>query len=278
MQRKFLRPRSSDGASSTRDSNPELPQSSDSKTPKELGIVEIPSGFKTAPRFFDSSFDPFFDPSFAEGRVPLMTVTTFRCSLPPEAYTTVICLEEIKDALSAQSDWLAFFSPPSPPLYEVKAAGRGYGRGVSVFAIRDINVGDTHHAGASTIDHIHQDGVPQEVYLEQCLDIMHPPRWEAFLALHNCYGPDMHPLCGIIQANSLGVGSFSGPSGLTGAYSAVFNDLSHVNHSPNVWYQWNLDTFTDQIRALRPIKAREQIYIIYCIIDQPRATRQGNLV
>ncbi|EMD36056.1 hypothetical protein CERSUDRAFT_85159 [Gelatoporia subvermispora B] len=207
-------------------------------------------------------------------------------SLPADAYTHVVCLPEVKKAMLAASGWPAPFSPPSPPVYEIKSAGRKYSNGLGAFAVADIKPGDLimqERALLITSRHVAlpkgDKGRLREIFLEQCWAEMGHFHRKTMQALHNCYGSDAEPLRGIVDTNALPADTLPGPTDIGGIYSAVFNHLARINHScsPNVRYRWDIETFSGQVHAFQPIKAGEQLFISYCDLEYPRGLRQEEL-
>ncbi|KAH9023962.1 hypothetical protein EDB85DRAFT_2150804 [Lactarius pseudohatsudake] len=103
---------------------------------------------------------------------------------------------------------------------------------------------------------------------------MTPKQRAAFSALYNCKSADLDAL-GIIRTNSFLVPGMPGHNVL---YSAVFETFSRINHSccPNAMFRWDKETFSGEIRAMRPISEGEEVTISYFQeILEPGAVTHG---
>ncbi|KAF5376403.1 hypothetical protein D9615_008618 [Tricholomella constricta] len=122
-----------------------------------------------------------------------------------------------------------------------------------------------------------------EKTLEICLGRMLPENRAAFLALHNSHTEDgSGPIFGRIRTNGIGIIEKTEKSDLDAGdygYSAVFNDISRINHScaPNAAYGFTMSSFSLELRAIRDIKKDEEVFIAYCSTSEPTAERQANL-
>jgi len=97
-----------------------------------------------------------------------------------------------------------------------------------------------------------------------------------YMTLSNCH-PEGGVAHGIMRTNCIRV-SFPGDDVM--GYRAVAVDLSRCNHScaPNVTRMFNPAKFALELRAVRPIKAGEQVTISYTDMLQSAATRSRHLL
>ena len=122
---------------------------------------------------------------------------------------------------------------------------------------------------------------PQQ-FVNGATNKMMPNQRAAFFALHNCGSADPNDALSIISTNSFLIPGVPGHNVL---YSAVFETFSRLNHRcrasfsfrrcpgtnkrgaasccPNAMFRWDRDTFSGEIRALRPISAGEEVTISY---------------
>lgn len=135
----------------------------------------------------------------------------------------------------------------------------------------------------------------EEKSLEYSLSRMLPEAQAAFKSLSNSHLEDgSGPLLGVTRTNGFGV-TFEGCSD---PYSATYDKFSRINHRyvcdcrplgddltqpsvnsclPNATIKFNMKTFAGELRALRPVKAGQEIYLCYCKIQDSRAERQKDL-
>ncbi|OCH89528.1 SET domain-containing protein, partial [Obba rivulosa] len=166
----------------------------------------------------------------------------------------------------------------------VQAAGAHAG-GLGMFATADLGVGDLIVCERPIVVAPQLLPVPRGPDGKAAHDMydmgmsyqLGPERTDAYFALSNCFGKPLSQFHGILNTNSLPVGALPGHDG---ACLAVFKEISRVNHScrPNAVYSWHLTSFTGQLRALRPIKSGEQVFVTYLGFDQPRANRQQEVL
>ena len=122
---------------------------------------------------------------------------------------------------------------------------------------------------------------PQQ-FVNDATNKMMPNQRAAFFALHNCNLADLNDALSIISTNSFLIPGVPGHNVL---YSAVFETFSRLNHRcrapisfrrlpstnkrgagsccPNAMFRWDRDTFSGEIRALRPISTGEEVTISY---------------
>ncbi|KAG5643465.1 hypothetical protein DXG03_000897 [Asterophora parasitica] len=172
--------------------------------------------------------------------------------------------------------------------------------GMGVFATRDIKMGDLIMAERPlsvtpaaippldlnfpkgfnpTIDQVVEARMIQyEKLLETSISRMFPENRDALFALHNAHTEDgSGPIFGRIRTNGIGVLSGNGDPHF--GSTAVFKDISRLNHScaPNSTYNFTTASLSMQLRALRDIKQDEEITITYCGIEDSTAERQEAL-
>ncbi|KAL1721268.1 hypothetical protein EV715DRAFT_178572, partial [Schizophyllum commune] len=154
--------------------------------------------------------------------------------------------------------------------------------GLGMFAQKDLDMGDLILAerplavipafvlgGASKSD--------PEKLLDQLTALMDPHARSAFFALADCHPGPCHAL-GIFKTNGIGLGDAlvypddsSDPT-----YIGVFNHASRINHScsPNAVYHFDLQSFCLEVRAIRHLYKREEIFISYSDSLLRRAKRR----
>ncbi|KAI5894542.1 SET domain-containing protein [Schizophyllum commune H4-8] len=187
---------------------------------------------------------------------------------------------------------------PAIPAHRIAPVG---GKGLGVFATRDIGPGDLIIAerpllmvplGVPTAENIPAHFTMQQMIqaslaewekaLEILVERMLPERREAFMKLANSHTNDgSGPILGRIRTNGIAASGlhYQGKRGPEGRFSATCELISRANHScsPNARYTFNKQTFTSRLRAVRDIKAGEEITITYSRLDVPSADRQKDL-
>ncbi|KAL1660765.1 hypothetical protein GGF50DRAFT_106030 [Schizophyllum commune] len=188
---------------------------------------------------------------------------------------------------------------PAIPAHRIASAGQG--KGLGVFATRDIGPGELIIAerpllmiplGVPTAKNIPAHFTMKQMIqaslaewekaLEMLVERMLPERREAFMKLANSHTTDgSGPILGRIRTNGIAASGlhYQGKRGPEGRFSATCELISRVNHScsPNARYTFNKPTFTSRLRAVRDIKAGEEITITYSRLDVPSAERQKDL-
>ncbi|TCD67262.1 hypothetical protein EIP91_000339 [Steccherinum ochraceum] len=187
-------------------------------------------------------------------------------------------------------------------VYEVAAS---YGKGLGMFATRDLKMGDfilaerpllivpskqvTARQGAIptglTMQQIKKTLMQDTEVVYKCLvDRMEPPQHAAFMALANCHLTDgSGPLAGRVRTNGFQAeGLVDHEPGSD--YSVVCNDLSRMNHShfvfscsPNTTRYWQTESFSMHLYAIRNIRKGEEITTHYTHILSPASDRQKDL-
>ncbi|KAI4524672.1 SET domain-containing protein [Schizophyllum commune Tattone D] len=110
---------------------------------------------------------------------------------------------------------------------------------------------------------------------------MLPERREVLLKLAQVPACDVIGVDGLVRLTGLNVNGYTlpGTEGADGRYVAVYETLSRANHScrPNAHFSFHKPSFSVRLRALRDIKAGEEILISYVPPEAPYAQRQKEL-
>ncbi|KAI5894541.1 SET domain-containing protein [Schizophyllum commune H4-8] len=118
-------------------------------------------------------------------------------------------------------------------------------------------------------------------WLDVLVQRMLPDRREVLLRLTHAPAGDKLSAIDLIRANGLTVNGYTLPEteGADGRYVAVYETLSRANHScrPNAHFAFHKPSFSVRLRALRDIKAGEEILISYVPPEAPYAQRQEEL-
>ncbi|TRM58110.1 hypothetical protein BD626DRAFT_512816 [Schizophyllum amplum] len=124
--------------------------------------------------------------------------------------------------------------------------------------------------------------VEREDLLQSLFRRMLPERCAALWALQPSTDRDESgPIMKRIRKNGLDMAeyTFSAINGPDKQYIALNEDISRANHScrPNAKYTFHRPSFSSRLRAVRDIKAGEEICISYVPLNGPCAQRQGHL-
>ncbi|KAF7357576.1 Aldehyde dehydrogenase [Mycena sanguinolenta] len=185
---------------------------------------------------------------------------------------------------------------PAKPTFRL---GTVPGKGVAVFSMRDLKMGDLILCERPLL--ISVRGVPtpenpnftEEMFLqhtmnffEKCVafavDRMRPKDKAAFMALANSHTEDgSGPCVGVIRTNGLGVsGLLPSKTDLpSNIYSATCKDISRLNHScsPNTSTHFDKPSLSHRLYAVRDIPAGEELTFSYVDTENPTTERQKNL-
>ncbi|KAK2465512.1 hypothetical protein APHAL10511_002404 [Amanita phalloides] len=210
-----------------------------------------------------------------------------------EPYTICLLYPDARDAISALPGFSGVYHSSLRLQYRIcdtPKAGKG------MFALTDMDVGDLilRERPMFLVPQLVVSAriVPAEEMIENSLLEMTRQDREDFHNLANCK-PNETLTMGIIHTNILD--ALCLPGSYNGAYGGICRDLSRVNHRsviptlstvplnmrnscvPNAAYRWILKDLVYELRALRPIKKGEQIFISYIPLLQARASRRQDL-
>ncbi|KAL1755472.1 hypothetical protein FB107DRAFT_213475 [Schizophyllum commune] len=121
----------------------------------------------------------------------------------------------------------------------------------------------------------------RDAWLGILIQRMLPDRREVLLKLAQAPTYDDTGVDGLIRSKGLTVNGYTLPGieRADGRYVAVYETLSRANHScrPNAHFAFHRASFSVRLRALRDIKAGEEIFISYVPPEAPYAQRQKEL-
>ncbi|KAL1686710.1 hypothetical protein GGG16DRAFT_117638 [Schizophyllum commune] len=208
-----------------------------------------------------------------------------------DGWTEAIVDGDTKRAIFAQRAFTAPISRPSSISHRVEPTDGGKG----LFATRRLKQGElilaerplimVPHAIVSGKEISAASPIPGSAEREAWLDIlvqrMLPDRREVLLKLAKAPACDDIDVDGLIRSNGLTVNGYTLPGieGADGRYVAVYETLSRANHScrPNAHFAFHKASLSVRLRALRDIKAGEEIFISYVPPEAPYAQRQEEL-
>ncbi|KAI0070833.1 SET domain-containing protein [Panus rudis PR-1116 ss-1] len=168
---------------------------------------------------------------------------------PPEPYSICILWDKQKDAMYSRPGFPSRLISPPRNVYEIRPSPIA---GLGMFATEDIaNV------------------------VQMAIDKLPPWSKEKFFSLADSQS-SRPSLLGIINTNAIPLGALPGFSGMVGG---VCLELSRINHSccPNVTHRFDLQSFSVEARAIRPIARGTELFIPYVHILDSRAERQKDL-
>ncbi|KAG6848501.1 hypothetical protein H0H93_016502 [Arthromyces matolae] len=179
-----------------------------------------------------------------------------------------------------------------PPRYRIGPSAHGKG----IFATCDIDLGDLIFAerpavvlpaaipvqfdipyDASLAECIKIQLTEYEKILEICVGRMLPQAREAFFDLYNSHTEDgSGPIFGRIRTNGIEIRIGEDRDEV---HSGTFIAASRINHSciPNVTHRFEQSSFSLRLRAVRPIKAGEELFISYAHTNATKEKRQLEL-
>ncbi|KAF8346579.1 hypothetical protein F5887DRAFT_1073256 [Amanita rubescens] len=204
-------------------------------------------------------------------------ITRFPFNAVGEPYSIFLLYPGAKEAISAIP---GFPTPYRPSLRVHYRIGDAPGAGKGMFALTDLDTGDLilreRPLMLFPLTIVGNGLTTVEVILMQVIMGMKPEDCAEFFKLTNC-GTEEHPILGIMSTNSICAKRM--PGVYAGRYAGVCRDLSRVNHScsPNATCRWILKDIMYELRALRPIKKGEQIFISYVPLLQSCSDRQEKL-
>ncbi|KAJ7079799.1 hypothetical protein B0H15DRAFT_858090 [Mycena belliarum] len=222
----------------------------------------------------------------------------------PDGWAECVLYPDAKALILATPGFPAALVRPSSRSYRVTSTPD---KGLGLFSTRKISAGDLilserplTISPAWTITRMRflRELTEQEKYLavvyewektlQPMFDRLCPENKSAFMALANSHQHDgSGPIVGRIRTNSFGLscfqsGRFTAEEQRTmrkGVYSAVYNEISRLNHScsPNVYGHFDIATFSYQIFAVRDISKDEELTVSYTGLYSDSKARQAEL-
>ncbi|KNZ73559.1 SET domain-containing protein 5 [Termitomyces sp. J132] len=189
---------------------------------------------------------------------------------------------------------------PSDVCFRIGPSSHGLG----MFATRDLAMGDhilterpltvtptvipmPHLASKLRSQGITEDALKRAIqdkwektYLFPCFEHLNADQQTAFYNLAHGHQDDERPILGVIGMNGLELADIVDPeSQYHSEYAAVCKTMSRINHScsPSADRLFDVPSFSFQLRATRPIKLGEEIFISYCTVLEPASSRQAYL-
>lgn len=152
----------------------------------------------------------------------------------------------------------------SPPCYEIRDVP---GKGVGLFATRDIDVGQLILAENPLFT------ASSPTSIVEAVDRLSDEDRAGFFALRDNHRPDAPSPVTIFKTNVFSLGAGSSLEG------GIFPIASRINHSclPNVHHNWNPTLGKGTIRAISPIGSAQEILTTYIGRQASRAERQAHL-
>ncbi|TFK44179.1 hypothetical protein BDQ12DRAFT_730270 [Crucibulum laeve] len=207
--------------------------------------------------------------------------------LDTDDYTECLFLDDaIRDKIVKTPNF-----PQSVPhvIEKLFRIGSSPGKGLGMFATQDIEMGDFIHAARPLIivpvKFVKEWHIFQEKLLFLCIKRLSLEGQVAFMNLTHSHIPmngcdRNHQIKAIISTNGFGMNIFYEPESDSCTYSAVYKDISRINHScsPNVQIIFDVPSFSCQLRAVRPIKKDTEFTIQYTDIFQSYEERKKALV
>ncbi|KAI0171518.1 hypothetical protein BJ166DRAFT_518980 [Pestalotiopsis sp. NC0098] len=220
----------------------------------------------------------FSNPGFAGGRgITILTTPAEAVAIAKSpAFTNPELYKNVKDFNAAESDKWHVEEVPN--------------KGMGLVASRNLEMGDHIMSVSAAImtdfdiwDHVSLD----QVRRMQTEGIGHLPKnhREIFMNLSTHDGAESHEeqVYKIILTNAFDISDveiITRPSDAKSVnFFTVFPEVSRMNHDcrPNAHYYWDPETFTQNVFAVRPILAGEEITITYVELLLPRDQRLERL-
>ncbi|CAL1698862.1 unnamed protein product [Somion occarium] len=257
---------------------PTAPPQTKAKQTKKT-VVKVPSE-----SLHNAEDDAPIKLAMPEGDIASLNLNLVTLPMPnflrPEPMSICLIWPIQKQKILALPGFPVRFVPPPRVLYEIKPIP---GAGMGMVATQDIEVGDLIVRERPLI--IMVQGIPYDkrhpeyarIQTEMPITALSEENRSAFYALHNCKGDKApFPAAGIIDTNAIGIGALPG---FENDCAAVCKDISRCNHScsPNAVYHWHLQSFSEELRAIRPIAKGEEIVITYTPLRCPHRERQASL-
>ncbi|KAG5643743.1 hypothetical protein DXG03_009677 [Asterophora parasitica] len=194
-----------------------------------------------------------------------------------EDFEAAVLLDEGVESLLPET-----FHPPCPaPLYTFEI-GATENDGLGMFALKDMPAGSlvlVEHP-VMVAPYLLGIGVPLADVYAEIFGRLSPDLCDELMDLSNSM-EDCDLLEGIVRTNALGiqleVPDVPNPELTT--HRAVFLNTSRCNHScgPNARWEWDTNTFSLYLTAVRPIRKGEEITIQYIACTQSRKERHATL-
>ncbi|KAF8346577.1 SET domain-containing protein [Amanita rubescens] len=193
-----------------------------------------------------------------------------------EPYSIFLLYPGAKEAIEAIPGLPTPYMPSLRVHYRI---GDAPGAGKGMFALTDLDTGDLILRERPLLlfpRYTFGDITSLQMIFMRMITSMKLEDCAEFIKLANCK-TEGDPIVGIMHTNALNALRMPGP--YDGRYGGVCLNLSRVNHScsPNATCRWILKDIMFELRALRPIKKGEQIFISYIYLLQSRSDRQEHL-
>ncbi|KAJ7849151.1 hypothetical protein B0H14DRAFT_2766238 [Mycena olivaceomarginata] len=205
-----------------------------------------------------------------------------------EPKAVVIAEPVIAQIICAQPNFPLAVENPLEPTYEIRATAN---MGLGMFSIQDLKVGDLVlserpalvYPNGFRASSINSTAEELEAAFDVALDYMHVEDRVAYRKLAHT-SPHTSQAAGnlvrIATTNCFQLPS-NPPGGpnerwTIGDYRGVYLDVSRINHScsPNTIADFDFPTFSFVVRAVREIKAGEEITTRYCALEAPKKVRK----
>lgn len=195
-------------------------------------------------------------------------------------FNTLLSLER-DDRGRSQWAFAAASSSTTARAYEVRAAAAG--KGMGIFAARDVQVGERILAEAPLARWTIAKNQPSHVRLKSFAAVvegMSSARREAFFSLSQAehHHAQQRTMMGTWLTNALPIEYEDGND--EHDTGAIFATICRLNHAcaPNCHHEWNAALGMETVHAIRPIRKGEELSISYLLpAGRPRAERQARL-
>lgn len=171
--------------------------------------------------------------------------------------------------------------PPHPPLYEQRDVP---GKGRGMVARRAIKAGELivseRPVYAQRAELMRSADFDQFNGLSYAAPVagLSSAAQASIYGLSSAFGSKRHALAGIFHTNNLELDITDEPDPAN-RFVGCFPAIARANHdcSPSANYYFVFGTFCGELRAVRDLRAGEEITISYCDVLAPRAERQATL-
>ncbi|KAL1667185.1 hypothetical protein GGF50DRAFT_49164 [Schizophyllum commune] len=188
---------------------------------------------------------------------------------------------------SGVRDILNAHQPQPAPYYPTNtfAIRRSGDRGVGMFATGNLPMGATILIEHPTVIAPFVLGLntPVDDFFDDLFGSLPTRQYEMLMGLANCTPrTSVGHAEGVMDTNALAIEldvPTVGPNPELSTHRAIFMQASRINHScsPNAKWEWDRKTLALTLRAVRPIRAGEEITINYVDVALPRAERRARL-